>query len=279
VLDTLAREVVRTLGAFEPLTVGSGTPELTLLGGTAQLDRLDEYLSERTGLAAARLGLPAPGRIEGLAAAGSPLLYAPAIALALRGTAQATTRMNFRQDEFALRLDLGSQLRVLRPTLWLGAVAALLAVLSLVTSTVLESRRAAAIEAHVARLWTEAFPAKPVPANMLSGLRDELRAANARAEFLGVYAGNLSALDVLAEISRRVPPDLDVVFEELSIDKQVIRMRVQAKSFEAADRLGVELGRFEPFAQARLGAIETDSKTGAKRFNVTISLASEEGHG
>jgi hypothetical protein len=114
---------------------------------------------------------------------------------------------------------------------------------------------------------------------MLSGLRDELRAANARAEFLGVYAGNLSALDVLAEISRRVPPDLDVVFEELSIDKQVIRMRVQAKSFEAADRLGVELGRFEPFAQARLGAIETDSKTGAKRFNVTISLASEEGHG
>jgi len=34
--DTLAREVVRTLGAFEPL-IGGGQPELTLFGGTATL--------------------------------------------------------------------------------------------------------------------------------------------------------------------------------------------------------------------------------------------------
>lgn len=279
VLDNLAREVVRTLGAFEPLITGGAPPELTLFGGTSQLDRLDEYLSERAGLPASRLGLPMPGAIEGLAASGSPALYAPAIALALRGTAQASTRMNFRQDEFALRLDFARQLREFRPTLWLAAAAALLAILSFGVSTLLEARRAAAIEGEAARLWTEAFPDKPVPANLLSALRDEVRAASERAEFLGVYAGNLSALDVLTEISKRVPPDLDVVFEELSIDKQMIRMRVQAKSFEAADRLGVELGKFAPFAQARIGAIETDSKTGAKRFNVTISLAPEDARG
>ena len=275
VLDTLAREVVRTLGAFEPLIVGGGQPELTLFGGTAQLGRLDEYLSERTGLVASRLGLPLPGGIEGLAASGSPLLYAPAIALAVRGTAQASTRMNFRQDEFALRLDVARQLRDFRPTLWLAGAAALLAVLSFGTSTLLEARRASAIEGQAARLWSEAFPDKPVPDNLLSALRDEVRSATERAEFLGVYAGNLSALDVLTEISKRVPPDLDVVFEELAIDKQMIRMRVQAKSFEAADRLGVELAKFAPFAQARIGAIETDNKTGAKRFNVTIGLAPE----
>ncbi|HEY8155402.1 MAG TPA: pilus assembly protein PilM [Myxococcota bacterium] len=275
VLDTLAREVVRTLGAFEPLISGGGPPELTLFGGTAQLDRIDEYLSERTGLAAARLGLPTPGGIEGLAASGSPVLYAPGIALALRGTAQATTRMNFRQDEFALRLDLVRQLRDFRPTLWLGAAAAVLAAVSFGTSTLLEARRASAIEDQAGKLWTQAFPSKPVPANLLAAMREEVAAAGERAEFLGVYAGNLSALDVLTEISKRVPADLDVVFEELAIDKQMIRMRVQAKSFEAADRLGQELAKFPPFAKARIGAIETDNKTGAKRFNVTIGLAPE----
>ncbi len=279
VLDTLAREVVRTLGAFEPLIVGGGRPELTLFGGTAQLDRLDDYLSERTGLVASRLGLPQLDGIEGLAASGSPVLYAPAIALAVRGTAQATTRMNFRQDEFALRLDLVRQLRDFRPTLWLAGAAVLLAAISFGTGTLLEARRAAAGESQAARLWTEAFPDKPIPDNLLSALRDEVRAAGERAEFLGVYAGNLSALDVLTEISKRVPADLDVVFEELAIDKQMIRMRVQAKSFEAADRLGVELGKFAPFAQARIGAIETDKKTGAKRFDVTISLAPEAERG
>jgi type IV pilus assembly protein PilM len=276
VLDTLAREVVRTLGAFEPLMVGAA-PELTLIGGTAQLDRLDEYLAERTGFSTARIGLPRPDGVEGLAAGGSPVLYAPAIALALRATAQATTRMNFRQDEFAVRLDLARQLRDFRPTLMLAGAAAVLALVSFVTSTVLEVRRGSATEAQVAQLWSGAFPSKPVPENVLAGLREEVRAANDRAEFLGVYAGNLSALDVLTEISKRIPPDLEVTFEELAIDKQIIRMRVYSKSFEAADRLGAELAKFAPFAQARIGAIENDNKTGAKRFNVTISLAPEAG--
>jgi general secretion pathway protein L len=273
VLDGIAREVVRTLGAFEPLIPAGQRPELTLFGGTAQLDRLDEYLTERTGHAATRLGLPTPTGVEGLAAAASPLLYAPAIALALRGTAQATTGMNFRQDEFAVRLDLARQLRDLRGTLWLAGVAAGLAILSFAIGTFVEARRASGLEAEAARLWSEAFPNQPVPANIVASLREEQRNAAERAEFLGVYAGNLSALDVLTEISKRVPADLDVVFEELVIDKQAVRMRVYAKSFEAADRLGVELGKFGPFAQARIGAIETDAKTGAKRFNVTIDLA------
>jgi hypothetical protein len=275
VLDTLAREVVRTLGAFEPLFAAGSKPVLTLLGGSAQLDRIDEYLAERTGLPVARLGLPTSGGVEGLAASGPPLLYAPAIALALRGTAQASTRMNFRQDEFAVRLDLARQLRDFRPTLWLAGAAALLGIISFATSTALEARRAATAEARAAALWTEAFPNKPVPENLLTALRGEVKAASERAEFLGVYAGNLSALDVLTEISKQIPAGLDVVFEELSIDKQIIRMRVQAKSFESADRLRVELAKFPPFAQARIGAIETDNKTGAKRFNVTISLAPE----
>ena len=107
-------------------------------------------------------------------------------------------------------------------------------------------------------------------------MREAVRDASARAEFLGVYRGNLSALDLLTEISRRVPSDLEIVFEELNIDRQIVRMRVYAKSFEAADRLGAELAKFRPFAQARIGAIETDKKSGGKRFNVTISLAPTE---
>ena len=69
-----------------------------------------------------------------------------------------------------------------------------------------------------------------------------------------------------------MPEDLDIRLEELSIDRQTLRMRVNATSFESADRLGAELAKFPPFAEARIGAIETDRKTGAKRFNVTLSL-------
>jgi len=83
-------------------------------------------------------------------------------------------------------------------------------------------------------------------------------------------------LDLLEELSGLVPPDLDIGLEELSIDRQTVRMRVQAKSFQAADRLGLQLAKFGPFASARIGAIEKDPKTGSKRFNVTISLKEPE---
>jgi type II secretory pathway component PulL len=141
--------------------------------------------------------------------------------------------------------------------------------------TWLTARRAGALERSSLALYGSAFPEAPVPENALAALREQVQSANQRADFLGVYRGNLSALDLLSEISRLVPPDLDVVFEELSIDRQTIRLRAYAKSFEAAERLGAELGKFAPFSAVRIGAIESDPKTQAKRFNVTISLGEE----
>ena len=81
---------------------------------------------------------------------------------------------------------------------------------------------------------------------------------------------------ILDRLETQYPEDLDVVFDELSIDRQIIRMRVYAESFESADRLGAELAKFPPFAQARIGSIESDPKRGGKRFDVTISLAPRE---
>jgi len=276
VLDRLAREIARTLGAVEDLLGGAPLDEITLFGGTAFLDRLDAFLAERTGIPAARLGLPREGHGEGLVAGGPPILFAPAIALAVRGTAQARTSMNFRQDEFAVRLDLGRFARRFRTTAWIAAAALLLAVVNFATKTALHARQATALEAQVAALYSEALPGQPVSTNAVAALRDQVRSAQDRADFLGVYRGNLSALDLLEELSALVPADLDIGLEELSIDRQTVRMRVQAKQYQAADRLSLELAKFGPFADARIGAIEKDSKTGTLRFNVTISLKEPE---
>ncbi len=279
VLDRIAHEALRTLGSLESVLVGLGAgavEELTIFGGTALLDRIDGFLSERTGVRAARLGLPRPGEGAGLVAGGSPVQFAPAIALALRGTSRACTRMNFRQDGFGVRLDVERVLRDFRSTGWVATAALLISVASYASGAFLDARRARVLEEESSRLYSEAFPNQPAPRNAIAALREEVRQATDRAEFLGVYRGNLSALDLLTEISKRIPTTLNVVFEELSIDRQTIRLRVYAKSFQAADQLGAELAKFPPFADTRIGAIETDRKNGGKRFNVTISLSSPE---
>ncbi|MGH0032051.1 MAG: type II secretion system protein GspL [Myxococcota bacterium] len=275
VIEQIAGEMVRFAASIENLLPG-GIQDVTLVGGTAQLDRIEELLAERTGFDVQRLGLPRAEEGAGLVAGGSPVLFGPAIALALRGTARGTTDMNFRQDEFARRLDFGRYRRDFGVTAVLAAIVLALALVSFVTNRALESAGTGDVEAQIAALYQQAFPGQAVPGDPVRALRDAVRDAQGRAEFLGVYSGNLSALDLLQEISKRIPEDLDVTFEELSIDGQTIRIRVIAGSFEAADRLGSELKGFAPFAQTRIGAIETDRITGDKKFQVTISLVSEE---
>ncbi|MEN8183579.1 MAG: PilN domain-containing protein, partial [Myxococcota bacterium] len=108
--------------------------------------------------------------------------------------------------------------------------------------------------------------------NVLGAMREAVRSANSRADLLGVYAGNLSALDLLTEISARVPANLPVIFEELNIDRQTVRIRGHTESFENVDRLQAELAAFVPFSEIRVSEIQSDARRGGKTFNLTISL-------
>lgn len=278
-LDQLARELVRTLESLEPVLGGSlasAVDAITLMGGGAHLLRIDDYLSERSGIPTARLAFPPEASGAPLVAGGDPVLFAPAIALALRATNQSKTRMNFRQDEFAYRADL-SQIfgKDMRPAAIMAGIAALLMSVSAATSITLESRRADRTEAQIARLYTEAMPGK-VPANPIAAMTRALQEARDRADFLGAYGRDLSALDLITELSRRIPSDLEVQFEQLDIDRRSIRIKVSAPSFEAADRLTEKLARKAPFTTARVaGEISSNPRGGGKTFSLNIRLDEE----
>jgi len=277
VADRLAREIVRTLGAFEPILAhhGGTLQQIDLLGGSAHLHGLDAYLSERTEIATARISMPRGELGQALVAAGDPALFAPATALALRGSARATTRMSFRQDELAHHIDLRKVGRELRWSVALAAALLVLVLGSVVAQTVVRNRRADALEARAQALYQEAFPGSAVPSDPVAALQSALAAAEKRATTLGVYAGNLSALDLLTEISKRIPKSQDVVFEELLIDRQGIRIKGHSTSFGTVDQLRAELQKFAPFAEISVGDITHDTRRGGQSFSVRIRMASE----
>jgi len=277
VLDRISREIVRSLESLEPLIGGPPTTQiagLTLFGGSARLHRLDEYLSEQTGIQASRLALPSDAEGAALVAGGDPLLFAPATALALRATARARTHMNFRKQEFAYRASLRRYLgRDLRGTAALAACAGVLALTSSAASISLDSRRASRLEAQAIEIYADTFPKAPVPENPVTAMSAASRQARERAEFLGVYGGNRSALALLSELSKRVPDDLKVKFEEVTIDRRLVHIRVYGKSYETADRLVAELAREAPFENTKIdGEVSKKPKGEGVIFNVRIAL-------
>lgn len=278
VVERIAREALRTLEAAEARH-GEGPvareATLTLVGGSARLDRIDELLARRTGLAVERLRMPADSPHAALVEGIDPVLFGPALALALRLSGEPVTRMNFRQGPFAFRQDYGRLFqRELRPTAILaGALLALLTVSTTVT-IFLQHRRADRYREAAAQLYIEAFPDQnSPPANPVAALGGELRAAQGRADFLGLYGGNRSALELLAELSRTIPGDLDVRITEVQIDRNLIRLDVEAGGYESVDRLTAVLAGSLPFQSAKVaGSIKTDRQTGGVRFDVSIPL-------
>lgn len=279
VVERLAREMVRSIGSLET-TPGGGprrrVERVDLVGGTAHLHGVDAVLGERLGLPVARLALPSGDLGPDLLAGGDPALFAPAVALALRGSSRACTRMNLRKDDMAPRIDLGALRREFRGTAWLVAAALLLWLGSVGTTWYVQERRAEALEDRARVLYEQAFPGRPVPGNVLAAMQESVRSVQRRADTLGVYGGSLSALDVLTEISARVPEELDVVFEELSIDGQIVQIKGHSPSFGTVDRLRKELSGDEAFARISVGDITRDAQRGGRNFSVRIHLGGEE---
>ena len=283
IVDRIAREAIRTLEAAEarqgegPLTREA---TLTLIGGSARLERIDEVLSRRTGLAVQRLRMPADSQHAKLVEGVDPLLFGPALALALRLSGETVTRMNFRQGDLAFRQDFGEFFnRELRPTTALAGVLVMLLLVSSIATIVLQNSRADRQAEAAGQLYLEAFPERQTaPENPAGALRNELAAAQSRAEFLGLYSGNRSALALLAELSKAIPADLDVRITEVNIDRNLIRLDVDAENYEAADRLTSVLSETDSFQAAEVaGSIKTDRKTGGVSFNVNIPLAAPGG--
>jgi general secretion pathway protein L len=277
VLDRLARELSRTIASFEPLlAAGVGIERAHLLGGSAKLAGLDTYLSDRTGIRFDRLPLPRGPLGAAFVAKGDTLLFAPAMALALRGSTRTATRVNLRQGEFAERIDLRGIARDLRPT---GLLAGGLVAASLLyaSADIWANSRAAGAHEDAARAIASAAlrggdPGEDTVAAMQGALRD----AERRAETLGVYRGNLSALDLLTEISSHVPDGLDVVFEELAIERDSVQIRGHTPDFKAVDQLTTELKTFPAFSEVVVGSSDTDARRGGVNFDLRIRVAGRD---
>jgi type IV pilus assembly protein PilM len=273
-LDRLTRALARFLGAVTGFAPDDPS-KLILFGGGAHLHRLDAYLGARLGLPTERLQAPAIGVGAAALAAGDTELFAPALALALRGSMRACTQMNFRQDDLAHRVNFRRVGREFRTPLALTTVALALTCGGILTEIATENRRGDALEAEAQARYEAAFPGEKPPRNVVSAMQQAVSDAQDRADTLGVYRGNLSALDILTEISARVPRDVDVVFEELAIDRQIVQIKGHTPAFGSVDRLRAELAKYAPFSAITVGDITRDARRGGQTFSMRISLSAD----
>jgi len=272
-LDRLARETLRSIQSVvsDPTDV-IAPAQVVLMGGSARLPGLREYLSERTSLECRDLELPrqAEGaqRLEDVALP----VYAQSIALALRGSrTERVTRTDFRAGPFSHGPGLARMRGQLQLTVGLLAAFLLLWAAATGVRTFMLERDVRLREAQLGSIHQQLFPKDPAAKDPLAALEGRAREIRELASHLGVTGAGSSALTVLREISARAPADLPVELEDLRVGGRSITARGRIDNIASLDRLKVALQQYDGFERVEIGNVTADPRNPAqKSFTLEI---------
>jgi type IV pilus assembly protein PilM len=271
-LDQLARETLRTLQSLVSDAVNPVAPaEVVLVGGSAAIRELPDYLSERLGLPCRTLTVADGAAGAGPLADGRAAVFAQAAALALRGSSARSTQFDFRQEEFRFVPDLSALWPQVQWTgVWL-AVLLLLWPISVGSSLFGVSRQASRFQGEIDRVQREIFPDALPTDDPMASFMTRYRDTKALADHLGVTGSGASPLEMLRQISSGIPASLDVTLSELRIEQKGIRARGIAPDAAAANQVEQLLRQIEIFRSVTIGDLKRENEGGFS-FNLTIDL-------
>jgi|APLak6261678615_1056124.scaffolds.fasta_scaffold04148_1 general secretion pathway protein L len=229
--------------------------QVLLCGGTAKLKGLAEQMSRDLNLPVKLLELPADTRDAlgtGKQEAAQPY------ALALRGTATGAKapRFNLRRGEFAFKSDFDfasdkfGQLAAFAAVLFVLLIAS-----GIVRNSVLE-RREKQVDAVLCdvtqRILGKCEKDFTIALSLLKGQESPAAGIPQR-----------SAATLLAELTAHVPPDMNVTFDQMTIDLERISLRCETENSKNLEELISALKTYKCFKEVNEGRVEK-SKDGTK---------------
>jgi len=235
-VDAFVAECAGVLAAFgaapESASAGTGgAPPRLVLAGPDATPGLGAALAAGAGLEVVPLDelapLPEPA-CDALACAGALGVVAGGAGLDLRPPRHATAAGRWRR------------------TAMLAAAALLLALVNAGVERIRLARYDAMLRDEIAAVAAAALPGEPIVA-----ARAQLEAAADAATKGFAARRGAPVLEVLRELSARVPPALALDVQELTVDDDGIRVHGRAPSFDAVDALARALGTSPLLAEVR----------------------------
>ena len=101
----------------------------------------------------------------------------------------------------------------------------------------------------------------------------KVEALRTQIDMLGTISpGSLSALDILNEISSRIPTELKIDVKELSIDQEKIRVKAETDSFSTMDQIKTKLSECPSFKEVSIADAKVGVDQTTVKFNLKITM-------
>jgi general secretion pathway protein L len=267
-LQPLLRELRPSFKSFTARThrqVGA----MVLCGGTARMPGLAEQLSNDLGIPVRVLGLPKEA--SAVVPASEQPSTMQAYTLALRGQASGARapRFNLRRGEFAFKGDYD----YVKDKLGLLASFAVTLLLLMIASGVVRNsvlaRREAQVDAVLCditqRMLGTCEKNYDKALNMLKGVESPVAALP-----------KMSAVNLLADMTSRVPSEVPVTFDRIDIDLERITVRGETDSSSQIDAISSALKGHRCFKEVREGKVEKTRDGNKVTFRLDIQVQCPE---
>jgi general secretion pathway protein L len=267
-LQPVLRELRPSFKSFTARTRRQVTAVL-VCGGTARMPGLAEQLTRDLGIPAKVVTLPQEA--AAIVPAGSQPLAAQAYSLALRGQASGAKapRFNLRRGEFAFKGDYD----YLKDKMGLLASFAVTLLLLLIASGVVRNSVLARREAQVDKVLCD------VTQRILGSCEKNYDIALNRLKGVESPAAalpKLSAVNLLAELTQRVPADVAVTFDRIDIDLERISVRGVTDSSKQIDTIAAALRGHRCFKEVKEGKVEKTREGNKVSFRLDIQVQCAE---
>ncbi len=273
----LSQQVQQTLYACEHALKTTYEPEVLLLSGapSTQLDPLATTLEHDVGLPTRVWQITTerstPGTIP--FPPEEQARYAVAFGAAIRGLHRHTVGINLRRAQFARHHDIKAlRRRVLGLGVLLVCVAGL-GVGNLWLHHRLGTQRYAHIRAEIARVFHDLAPGTPLGQPTVH-MRTKVRELDDRLRALGGVTGEQrSGLQLLRELSTRVPASLQVQVDHLTITPGTIELSGTTTSYHSVAQLKEALEASPLFPTVKIVHPKTGPDNTTIVFTLTITMA------
>jgi general secretion pathway protein L len=200
----------------------------------------------------------------------NPQIMNTAIAAAMRLSAGHKS-LNFRQEEFAAKntgFNLQEQLK------WAAVVSGIIILLTVVNQFVdygLKTQRLNNIKKQITQIFKKDFPEAGNMIDPVQQLKTKL-AEDKKA--LGFYEGlpEVTAVDLLKEISGMVSPSLNIVITDFNYENGIVLMKGEAKTIDEVSAVKNELLKSRYFKNVIMGSTSLAKDGGKVDFNLRIEV-------
>jgi hypothetical protein len=272
-LTNLCDQIGLTLTSFMTES-GLQVEKIVLIGDYASITKLDRLLFERLGIKIHSLssyrGLPI--KFSGIAPGRSPFLAAP-LGLCLGKKFKKGDMWNFRQAAYAYQKTYTMSRK---KAIILGVSIALLIILgslNMIARSGLYKNRLVLIENEAQNILSQTIPNVKWGSETITQLKKTIaQESDIQAQYKGFFNEGPNAIDILRELSIRIPKEYNILIQEVLFQQGKVRIKGKVETFEMLDRAKKGLSKSKIFQGIKIEEANIKGKGNQVSFSLLLEL-------